>query len=179
MEENEDINLEIDLEDDTEVPEEKPRETDEARLARLERQASQLKKKLGLEVKTVKEPESKKEETLDKMDRYFLRSEKITDADEVDLVQDFMKNTGKSVEAIVDSKAFKAMLKEMRDERNAQDATPSNSKRSMQSSRNSVDYWLAKGEMPPASEPKLRQDFVNAKIQRAKTVNTFSDNPIA
>jgi hypothetical protein len=176
MENEEELNLEIDL-DDTDLPEEKPRETDEARLARLDRQASQLRKKLGVENKVAEKVESKKEEGLDRIDRMFLRSEQITDADEIDLVKDFVKSSGKSIEDVVDSRAFKAELKAMRDDKKAEDAIPTNSKRSGQSNSSSVEYWIAKGEMPPASEPKLRQAYVNAKMAKTAERNMFTDNP--
>ena len=75
--------------------------------------------------------------------------------------------------------SFEAELKALREEATATEALPSNSKRSMNSNRNSVEYWIAKGEMPPANEPKLRQDYVNARIAKTKERHMFSDNPIA
>jgi hypothetical protein len=180
MENEENLNLEIDLEDDdTETLEAKPKETDEARLARLDRQASQLRKKLGVEPKKETEKvESKKEEGLDRVDKMLLRQESITDSDEISLVQDFMKSTGKSVEDVIDSRAFKAELKLLRDDKKAEDAIPSNSKRSGQSNSNTVEYWIAKGQMPPANEPKLRQAYVNAKMAKTAERNMFTDNPL-
>jgi hypothetical protein len=179
MENEEDLNLEIDLDEDTEMPEAKPKETDEARLARLDRQASQLRKKLGVEPKKETEKvESKKEEGLDRVDKMLLRQESITDSDEISLVQDFMKSTGKSVEDVIDSRAFKAELKLLRDDKKAEDAIPSNSKRSGQSNSNTVEYWIAKGQMPPANEPKLRQAYVNAKMAKTAERNMFTDNPL-
>ena len=180
MENEEDLNLEIDLEDEeTETPEEKPKESDEAKLARLKRQTSQIEKRLGIKIeKPAEKVESKKEEGLDRIDRMFLRSEQITDADEIDLVKDFVKSSGKSIEDVVDSRAFKAELKAMREDKKAENAIPSNSKRSGQSNNSSVEYWLAKGEMPPASEPKLRQAYVNAKMAKTAERNMFTDNPL-
>lgn len=173
--------LEIDL-DDTEHEEtrETRKETDEARLARLDRQASQLRKKLGVPTeKPAEKVTEEKKEGLDRIDKAILRAEKITNSDEIALVQDIMKETGKDIEDVLESRYFKAELKALRDENTAQDALPSNSKSSSQSNRNSVEYWVAKGEMPPASEPKLRQDYVNARIAKTKERSMFSDNPIA
>lgn len=180
--ENEEINLELDIEDgeNQEETQEKKPESIEARKARLERQLSQINKKLGnIPEKKVVEPVSEKKEGLDRIDKAILRAEKITDADEIALAQDIKRETGKDIEDVLESRYFKAELKAMREEKTAQDAIPSNSKRSMNSNRNSVEYWIAKGEMPPASETKLRQDYVNAKISKSKMTNMFSDNPIA
>lgn len=180
------INLELDIEDGEETPEKKP-ESIEARKARLERQLSQINKKLGnsVEKKAVEPVEKKavepveKKEGLDRIDKAILRAEKITDADEIALAQDIKRETGKDIEDVLESRYFKAELKAMREEKNVQDAIPSNSKRSMNSNRNTVEYWIAKGEMPPASETQLRRDYVNAKVSKAKSTNMFSDNPIA
>jgi hypothetical protein len=89
-----------------------------------------------------------------------------------------MKSTGKSVEDVIDSRAFKAELKLLRDDKKAEDAIPSNSKRSGQSNSNTVEYWIAKGQMPPANEPKLRQAYVNAKMAKTAERNMFTDNPL-
>lgn len=177
---NEDeLNLELDIEDE-EAPEEQPTEKKpesiEAKKARLERQLSQINKKLGGEKKV--EAVEEKKEGLDRIDRAILRAEKITEADEVDLVKDIMKETGKDIDSVLESRYFKAELKALREEKQAQDALPT-SKRSNNGSTKTVDYWLAKGEMPPASEPNLRREYVNAKMAKSKAQNMFSDNPIA
>ena len=180
--ENEEINLELDIEEGEETHEEtqeKKPESIEARKARLERQLSQINKKLGNSVEKKAVDPVEKKEGLDRIDKAILRAEKITDADEIALAQDIKRETRKDIEDVLESRYFKAELKAMREEKNAQDAIPSNSKRSMNSNRNTVEYWIAKGEMPPASETKLRQDYVNAKISKSKMTNMFSDNPIA
>lgn len=179
--ENEDLNLEIDI-DEEETPEETPvekkPESIEAKKARLERQLSQINKKLGNSVEKKAEATESQKEGLDRIDRAILRAEKITEPDEVDLVKDIMKETGKDIDSVLESRYFKAELKALREEKQAQDALPS-SKRSPNGSTKTVDYWLAKGEMPPASEPMLRREYVNAKMAKAKAQNMFSSNPIA
>jgi len=125
----------------------------------------------------VKKPASKKEEGLDRVDKAILRVEKITDSDEVDLVQSIMKETGKDLEAVLESKYFKSELAALRQDRETKDAIPNNSKRTGQSTRDSVEYWLAKGELPK-DNPALKIKVVNAKIAREKDKNQFSDNPI-
>lgn len=116
---------------------------------------------------------------LDRVDRAVLRTEKIIDAKEIELVQSYMKDTGKTVEQILESKHFLAELKEMRELAASEDATPEGKNRSGGSARNTVEYWIAKGELPPANQPELRQKVVNAKIAQKKAVNNFSDTPVA
>jgi hypothetical protein len=178
MNENDTIE-EIDLELEEGTVEEtatdsKPKESNEARIARLERQLSQAKKKAGIEVETKKEKVEEKKDGLDRIDRAVLRAEKITSADEIELIESIKKETGKDVESILESRYFQSELKALREEKTSQDAMPSKTKRNSQSSTSSVDYWLAKGEMPPASEPKLRTEYVNAKIAKEKAVSQFS-----
>jgi len=181
MENEEDLNLELDIEDEEtqEETQEKPKETIEAKKARLERQLSQINKKLGNEPNKTSDKVETKKEDLDRIDKAILRAEKITDPDEIALARDIKKETGKDIEDVLESRYFKAELKAMREEKQAQDALPSSSKRTSTSSMKTVEYWIAKGEMPPASEPKLRQDYVNAKMANTKRANMFSDNPIS
>lgn len=178
-EENEIILDDISEDDTQEETRETKTESVEAKRARLQRQLSQLDKKLGIKDEKQNETVAEKKEGLDRIDKAILRAEKITNSDEIALVQDIMKETGKDIEDVLESRYFKAELKALRDEAIKEDALPSNSKRSMNSNRNSVEYWLAKGEMPPANEPKLRQDYVNARINKTKERHMFSDNPIA
>jgi len=113
---------------------------------------------------------------LDKLDRAVLRVEKITAPDEVKLVESYMKETGKDIEAVLASKYFQAELKEMRDLAATDDATPSGEKRSGVLTRDTVEYWIAAGKLP--EDPVLRQKVVNAKIAKEKNVSQFSSNPL-
>jgi len=179
MENEEDLNLELDIEDEEETPEEKPKESIEAKKARLERQLSQINKKLGNDSPKTSDKVETQKGDLDRIDKAILRAEKITDSDEIALARDIKKETGKDIEDVLESRYFKAELKAMREEKQAQDALPSSSKRTSTSSMKSVEYWIAKGEMPPASEPSLRTAYVNAKMANTKRANMFSDNPIS
>ena len=88
------------------------------------------------------------------------------------LVKEIMSNTGKSLDQVLESKYFTAELNEMREMKKSQDAIPSNSKRSSQSGKDTVEYWLAKGELPEDRE--LRSKVVKAKWKSSSTVNPFS-----
>lgn len=92
----------------------------------------------------------------------YLVANGVKGNDEMKLVKEIMSNTGKSLDSVLESKYFTAELNEMREMRKSQDAIPSNSKRSSQSGKDTVDYWLAKGEMPPDRE--LQSKVVKAKI---------------
>jgi hypothetical protein len=173
MQENE--TEEIVLEETEEETEEtQPKETPEAKLARLKRQAAQLEKKLGVQ------PEAEKKEdksTLDRFDKLFLRQEGIKSEAEMKLVEQIKKETGKQVEDILDSKYFKAELQALREDAATKESTPSATKRSNQSPRNEVDYWLAKGELPK-DNPELARKVVNAKMEKLKNTNMFTDTPV-
>lgn len=165
--------------------EERAKKLEERAAKQRERTAElrgKLKEKEAAEAKAAADKGGKKEESkageLDKADRFLLRSEKITDEKEVALVQSYMKETGRDAEAVLGSKVFQAELKEMRDLKATEDATPEGAKRSGTQTRDSVDYWLAKGELPPANQPELRRKVVNAKMAQKRSGSQFSDNPI-
>lgn len=132
-----------------------------------------------------KEPEKKEGEKpntddrgFDRVDRSNLKSEGITDDDELDLVSEIMKETGKDVEAVLNSRYFKTELKGMRDDKAAAEGTPKNNRRVGNQSKTDVDYWIAKGELPPMDQPDLRQKVVNEKMKREKAKEGFSKNPV-
>jgi hypothetical protein len=143
------------------------------------RKADEAKRKT--EAKVEKKVEVRVSQELDRIDRAVLRAEKITHPDEIELVESMKKETGKSVEDVLESRYFQSELKAMRDERATKEATPSGTKRPGQKASTDIDYWLAKnaetGELP--ADPALRTQVVNAKIagMKAKTA-TFTDTPV-
>jgi hypothetical protein len=118
-----------------------------------------------------------KKELLDRVDRAVLRVEKITDPEEVALVENYIKETGKTVDQILESKIFQSELQEMRDLKKSDDAVPSGTKRSGNSSSNTVEYWLKKGGLPPADQVELRRKVVAARM-KSEEASKFSPNPI-
>lgn len=143
----------------------------EDRKARLERQLHQTNKKLGLDVK---KPEKKSSESdgLDYGQKAYLIANGIKDSAELKLVNEIMSDTGKSLEQVLDSRFFQAELKEMRELQATSNATPKG-KRSTGTGQDSVDYWIAKGELPPASEVQLRRDVVNARLKKNTSKGVF------
>lgn len=160
----------------------KTEETPEAKHSRLKRQLSQHEKKHDLtkEEKEVKKPkESKTKSTdLDYGQKAFLIASGVKGSEETALVQEIMESTGKSLEQVIDNKHFQAELKEMREEASVKEATPSGSKRSSSSAKDSVAYWIKKGELPPADQTQLRRDVVNARIKTETEGTQFSENPL-
>lgn len=150
---------------------EQTKESPEAKLARLTRMKAQLEKKLG--ISTEKESKPSKKGVLDYSQKAFLIASGIKGNDEFSLVQEVMKSTGKSLEDVIESKYFKAELNELRELNKSADANPASGNRSGNSARNTVEYWIAKGELPPASEVDLRRKVVNARMTKAKSAGQF------
>lgn len=168
--ETEDAEIEIDLGD--EKPEEKPVEvkpveTLEARRARLTRQLEQVNKKLGTTV------EEKKVQTNDLGESAFLIANGIKESDERSLAKKLAKETGKDLETLLETTYFQTELKALREAKTTANAVPTGSKRSNNSSVDTVEYWIAKGELPPTSEVELRRQVVNAQMKKEQTRTQF------
>lgn len=106
----------------------------------------------------------------------YLKSSGI-DADDFEFVKEVMDNTGKDLDSVLASKYFQSELKERKDLRMAEQATPSGSKRAGNTTRDQVEYWMAKGELPPDRE--LRQKVVNARMKAEQDKSQFTEQPVA
>ncbi len=118
---------------------------------------------------------------LDYGQKAYLVAKGIEAPDEVELVQKTIKETGKPLDQVIGSKFFQAELKELREARDAEAAIPKGDKgkgRSAQSSRDTVEYWIAKGELPPKDQVELRRKVVNARIKVEKDKTQFTDTPV-
>ena len=144
---------------------------------RLER----LKKAATTKVETVSPPDKKIEKVekteFDYAEKAFLRASGIESVDYT-LVWEAMKQTGKTLDEVLGFKYFQAELKEVREARATKDAIPSGSKRSTPSTRDTVDYWIAKGELPPPDQIQLRRDVVNEKLKREQDRNQFAPRSV-
>lgn len=168
----------------TPTPEpEKVTETDEDRLTRFERQAKQLRKKLGKE-----EPEKKvkkeKSDDLDYGELAFYNSKsdsvKIETDEEVDFLKTTIEETGKSQKALLASPWFKKELAEQKEARNVARATPTTTRASGENAKTQADYWLKNGGLPENTPEnfELRSKIVNMRTERAKGPHQFSSQPI-
>ena len=117
--------------------------------------------------------ESKKSDELDYGQKAFLAANDIKVSDEVNLVKTIMKDTGKTLEQVLESKYFQAELKEIRELKQSADAMPSKTKRSTNSAKDSVDYWIAKGELPPEDQLELRRKVIAERRKKDSTSNPF------
>lgn len=134
-----------------------------------------VEKEAKAKTEEVEQPQNKKD--FDYSEKAYLKSMGI-EKDEYPFVLKEIQNTGKSLDELLDSKYFQSELKEKREEKASQDAVPLGTKRSSGSARDSVEYWIAKGELPPADQPELRRKVVNAKIKAEETKSKFTDRPV-
>lgn len=158
----------------------KSAESPEAKSARLARMQDRHDKKHGLgkyKSDSDKKPSAKSDE-LDYGQLAFLAAKGIDDDAEVEFVQKAMKDTGKSLKDVLKASWFQAELKELKEFNRTKAATPKGTKRSNQSTADTVEYWIAKGELPPADQRELRIKVVNAKMKKQQDSNVFTNNPV-
>jgi hypothetical protein len=108
----------------------------------------------------------------------YLTANGITEESEIAYVEAAIKDSGKSLRDLLGTKWFQAELKEQRDAKASQDAVPSSTKRSTSTSRDSVEYWIAKGGLPPPEMRELRTKVVNARIKIENDKSMFTDRPV-
>lgn len=149
---------------------------------RAEKAEAKLKAEVGSSKKSTEVGSSKKSKSkgeLDYAQKAFLIANGIKGTEEQELVLDVMSATGKDLDEVVENKYFINDLKDLREAKAVNEATPPSSGRSPTSSpKSEVGYWVAKGEMPPVDQPKLRQEFVQARMKAQTDGNPFSSNPI-
>ena len=157
---------------ETETTQETEETTDwQARARELEGRLKRAEKKLSRSETETPTKAPSKTGDFDYGQKAFLVANGVKSTDEMKLVKEIMSNTGKSLDQVLESKYFTAELNEMREMKKSQDAIPSNSKRTSQSGKDTVDYWLAKGELPEDRE--LRSKVVKAKWKSSSSVNPF------
>ena len=169
-----------DSQDNTQVeveqqPEAKPQvESKEAKIARLKRQLDRLTK----DEQPAQRAEQKQPSLQEDYGKLaYLAANGVKGKKELELVEQYM-GFGKTLNDIVENKYFLNDLKELREDGSAKTALPSGSKRSTPSPRDSVQYWLMKGELPPQDQAQLRRDVVNAKIKAESGGTRFTNNPV-
>jgi len=124
------------------------------------------------------EKSPKQKEEFDYEKAAYLNSKGVPEEDH-DFIFKEAGATGKSVKEVAGFRYVQDELKSRKQARQSEDATPSGGKRSSSPARDTVDYWLAKGELPPYDDFELRAKVVQAKIDRErKGRKTFTDNPI-
>lgn len=171
---------EIEIDEIEETPEPaKPVETPEQKSARLARMQDQHDKKHGLgKYKTEEVPSNKKSEDFDYGQKAFLIANDVKTPGEMELAKNIMKASGMDLEAVLNSGYFQSELKNFREAQATKNAIPQPGKRNGQIASDQVEYWLAKDELPPASQVELRRKVVNAKIKAKSDGSPFTNNPV-
>lgn len=165
------------------------------KLTEKNRQLFERAKKAELDLKDLKgkksPEESKKEEKpkvpqkpseLDYSHLAFLSAKGIEEEDELDLVTEVMSETGKELREVVKTNYFQSRLKELRGIKTARAALPKSSTRFAPSSRDSLEYWVAKydqtGELPPREQVELRRKVIKERLKSEDNKSKFADVPI-
>jgi len=127
-------------------------------------------------------PKKAKVKGTDKLDyaqKAFLIANGIKGSEEHQLAFDIMKRLGTDdLDMVVEDEFFMSKIKTLRDKVTLEEATPPSGRTPSSSPKSDVEYWTAKGEMPPADQPKLRQDYVNAKLKAQTDGSPFSSTPV-
>lgn len=174
--ENNDEELDLDLSEEgketpaEEKPADKPKETPEAKLARLKRQTAQLEKHLGIEKPKAESTVPSKSSELGYAEKAFLIANDIK-TDEIPLAQDLLKKTGLTLDELVQDDYFKAKLKDFRETKASKDAVPSSTKRSSPATKDSAEYWSAKylSGTPISEVPiEFRTKAIDARVAKEK-----------
>jgi DNA segregation ATPase FtsK/SpoIIIE-like protein len=166
----------VDLETSTEEAEEVLEETEEEEKGVEYWKAEALKNKAILERnknKVVEKKEvvtEKKSGDLDYAQKAFLVASGIKGEAEMKLVKDWLKDTGKDLDSLLDSKRFQSELEEVRALDKTEKATPKG-KRSGNVATDSVEYWMSK---PLEDVPhEMRIKVVNAKLKQEQSKGVF------
>jgi hypothetical protein len=168
---NEEIDLDLDPVEEAPAPEPtQPVETPEAKLARLKRQTAQLEKKLGV---AEEKSEPKSTGKLDETQLDYLDLKGISEAEDIQVLETVMKNTGKSLRDVLKDPYVVATLGDNQSQRNVRGAIPGSSKRSGIES-NSVEFYVNRYK----STGQLPKDFeTQSKVVDAITAESNDRRP--
>lgn len=119
-----------------------------------------------------------KKEGFDYGELAYIEAKGFSDEEDVAYIEKTIKESGKDLKELLSTNWFKADLKERQEIRASKNAIPEGTKRSGGGANDQVEYWLAKGELPPADKKELRRKVINAKIDSGKKANKFASNSI-
>lgn len=96
-----------------------------------------------------------------------------TDEEESFLFKE-VSETGKTLSQVLSFNYVQEQLKALKEQKNSEGAIPRGSgERGGQGNRNSVDYWIQKGELPPEDQIEMRRKVVNEKLKRSQSKSKF------
>jgi len=148
----------------------------EKNLGMTKRELSKLKKQS--ETKTEKKTEKKSNEGLDYGQKAFLLANGVKGKKEIEFVEEHLESSGKDLEDLLENQYFQKSLEDFREENKINNAIPKDGKRSNTPTQDTVDYWVNKGELPPADQVELRRQVVNAKIKSKTDGSKFTSTPV-
>jgi hypothetical protein len=147
-------------------------------LARAKKAEAKLKEAKTSKGEAKTEPKKSNTDDFDYGQLSYLEIKGVKSDPEIEFVKKMMDRTGDSLKEVLNDDYVKNRLRSIREEASVKAATPSSTRRAQPSGKSSVDYWLAKGELPPNDQPQLRRDVLNARLEREKQASKFSDNPV-
>lgn len=145
-------------------------ETMNQTLGSLKREIKDLKKPKDTDVET---PTKTKSDNFGLVEKTFLRSAGIVDAEEVELARVTAKKWGVGIDEVVDDEDFKVKLERHRTTKSNEAAT-SNIKGSQGQSqaKNSPEYWQRLGKMPTREDVPDRKTRATITRQLMKNAQT-------
>ena len=147
-------------------------------IGRAKRAETQLKKFKDVATEEISPAKPKeKKEGFDYAEKAYLKASGLN-PDEFDFAHEVMVSTGKSLDEVLEAKYFQSELKERRETKATKDAIPTGTKRSASAPATQVDYWINKGELPPADQSDLRREVVKARMKIEGSKSNFTDRPI-
>jgi hypothetical protein len=134
-----------------------------------------------LKIKSIQERKAKKEtkpdidsSVLERVQRMELKENGLKDSDEIELVLKKSKELKLDPLVLVSEGLAEGLLERHRKAKQDELATPGTSSRTASSQKDSVDYWIAKGELPSADKVELRREVVKKKIKASNRSNMFN-----
>lgn len=106
----------------------------------------------------------------------YLKGFGIEHEDDIAWIEEVSETTKQDLGVLLNKPYIQAELKERREYRTTANATPEASKRATTLSRDKAEYWIAKGEMPPKSDPKLRREVVRQRRETEGVRRKFHDS---
>lgn len=146
-------------------------------LGSLKRELKDLRKSREESETPKKEPAKESEFKADNslIEKTFFKASGITDPDVMQLAKDIAKRTGETLDIVLEDEIFKSRAERIiTSKANELAADTKNNRSNSTTGRNSVEYWLAKGEHPPKELGKeLAVKYVQAKRNQGANTKMF------
>ena len=163
----------IEMENSVTTNEENTQDERDTRIAELEEKLKDKSIQARLAKKEAKDTPVD-ETLLERVTRSELKENGLKDAEEIELVTEKAKELGIDPLKLVKDGYADTMLKNHRQAKANELANPSTQSRGGVNATDSVDYWIAKGELPPANKVELRRQVVNKKMAAGSRKNMFN-----